>query len=627
MAFWGIEVKPGKPYIHLYDDERGRLHVSQATLGTGSSTKKSIVQCKVGDKKPIYLCSLLPERLETCALNLEFEEDDEVTFEIVGLIVCILLASSMVTMRIRIMREMLMGPIFMRRIMGTDSEDEDDSISYDSEDEDEEDNYTDDDFGMYPSSAVPNSGVRIEEIVDDEKPTNENGTSKRAKKKQPQSSMSNDNENSDRQIVVKAGTAKLEDTNNERIVEKTQKKNKKDEAAHIKSLKRKIDAVGQDGEPARENIEPRGSTAQPDTVIPENEVKQKKKKVAEKVASAPGNGMPNSKGTDESPVAEIGSDLKPSSEKKKEKKKKKQNKQQEVAPTPKELAMGKPDGKRASPGKKVGVHYIGKLKKNGKIFDSNIGRAPFKFRLGIGQVIKGWDVGVNGMRIGDKRRLTIPPAMGYGAKGCGPAIPPNSWLVFDVELLKGVVQDIEQKLISFLWVGGFNGGYCKAVVEQLPEVIEGVDRVIWKNSMLLLMHFSSFSRSSPLLGGLLLCMGHFECQGISSSLWLAVQERLSTADRPWLQHLPQAWRLCDSHQPETPEHIFIQCECSRRCLVRLRYKIRQSLSYGTWQQNAAWTTRRGRGQHLTNAANRAVLAALVYDIWHNRVFQDKMTVQ
>ncbi|KAG5616729.1 hypothetical protein H5410_016553 [Solanum commersonii] len=131
-----------------------------------------------------------------------------------------------------------------------------------------------------------------------------------------------------------------------------------------------------------------------------------------------------------------------------------------------ELAMGKPDGKKASPGKKVGVRYTGKLKKNGKIFDSNIGKRPFEFRLGIGQVIKGWDVGVNGMRVGDKRRITIPPAMGYGfeflfaiicstrslvqehenlswvvakflygAKGAGRDIPPNSWLVFDVELV------------------------------------------------------------------------------------------------------------------------------------------------------------------------------------------------
>ncbi|KAL8230200.1 hypothetical protein R6Q59_001422 [Mikania micrantha] len=97
--------------------------------------------------------------------------------------------------------------------------------------------------------------------------------------------------------------------------------------------------------------------------------------------------------------------------------------------------MGKPNGKRADPGKKISMRYIGKLKKNGKIFDSNIGKAPFKFRLGVGQVIAGWDVGVKGMRVGDKRRLTIPPAMGYGAKGAGSAIPPNSWLVFDVELV------------------------------------------------------------------------------------------------------------------------------------------------------------------------------------------------
>ncbi|KAK9143694.1 hypothetical protein Syun_013094 [Stephania yunnanensis] len=99
-----------------------------------------------------------------------------------------------------------------------------------------------------------------------------------------------------------------------------------------------------------------------------------------------------------------------------------------------EVKMGKADGKKASPGSKVSVHYIGKLKKNGKIFDSNVGKAPFKFRLGVGQVIKGWDVGVNGMRIGDKRKITIPPSMGYGAQKVG-TIPPNAWLEFDVELV------------------------------------------------------------------------------------------------------------------------------------------------------------------------------------------------
>ncbi|MCI05469.1 peptidyl-prolyl cis-trans isomerase FKBP53-like, partial [Trifolium medium] len=99
-----------------------------------------------------------------------------------------------------------------------------------------------------------------------------------------------------------------------------------------------------------------------------------------------------------------------------------------------DISMGKPDGKRADLGKKVSVKYIGKLKKDGKIFDSCVGKAPFKFRLGVGQVIKGWDVGIKGMRVGDKRRLTIPPSMGYGDKRAG-VIPQNSWLVFDVELV------------------------------------------------------------------------------------------------------------------------------------------------------------------------------------------------
>lgn len=99
-----------------------------------------------------------------------------------------------------------------------------------------------------------------------------------------------------------------------------------------------------------------------------------------------------------------------------------------------ELRMGKPDGKVAKAGKMVAMRYVGKLK-NGKVFDSNISGNPFKFRLGVGEVIKGWDVGVEGMRVGDKRLLKIPPAMGYGPKGAPPTIPGNSWLHFEVELV------------------------------------------------------------------------------------------------------------------------------------------------------------------------------------------------
>jgi FK506-binding nuclear protein len=90
-------------------------------------------------------------------------------------------------------------------------------------------------------------------------------------------------------------------------------------------------------------------------------------------------------------------------------------------------------GKEATKGKKVAVLYEGRLKKSGKVFDATKS-APFKFLLGRGEVIKGWDIGVTGMKVGGKRRLVIPPQLAYGNKGAPPAIPPNSTLVFDVEL-------------------------------------------------------------------------------------------------------------------------------------------------------------------------------------------------
>ena len=94
------------------------------------------------------------------------------------------------------------------------------------------------------------------------------------------------------------------------------------------------------------------------------------------------------------------------------------------------------DGEEAAAGRIVEVHYVGVSRKNGKQFDASWDRGDtFKFGLGKGQVIRGWDEGVQGMKVGGVRKLTIPASLGYGSRGAGGVIPPDATLVFEVELL------------------------------------------------------------------------------------------------------------------------------------------------------------------------------------------------
>lgn len=97
-----------------------------------------------------------------------------------------------------------------------------------------------------------------------------------------------------------------------------------------------------------------------------------------------------------------------------------------------DLVVG--SGDAAGFGKRVSVHYTGWL--NGAKFDTSLNRLPMTFRLGVGDVLRGWDLGIIGMKVGGKRKLTVPPALGYGHKGSpGGAIPPDSVLVFEIDLL------------------------------------------------------------------------------------------------------------------------------------------------------------------------------------------------
>ena len=95
------------------------------------------------------------------------------------------------------------------------------------------------------------------------------------------------------------------------------------------------------------------------------------------------------------------------------------------------------EGDEAAAGKTVSVHYVGVAHSTGEEFDASYNRGtPLQFRLGIGQVISGWDTGVQGMKVGGRRRLVIPPHLGYGDRGAGGAIKPGETLIFVVDLLE-----------------------------------------------------------------------------------------------------------------------------------------------------------------------------------------------
>ncbi|KAF3433113.1 hypothetical protein FNV43_RR24215 [Rhamnella rubrinervis] len=493
MGFWGIEVKPGKPYPYHSDNVRGKLHITQATLGLGSSTERCIVQCSIGHKNPIFLCSLLPNKNESCTLNLEFEDDDDlVAFSVIGNR-SIHLSGYFVADEGDVIRDDYESDSFGEDVANTET----DSSEYDTTDDESRDGFIvdgndDDDLEMY-SRPIQNSGVVIEEIEDDEEP--------KVLKRKNESSGSEDNAGSRQQIVVRGDTSVpiLESEDEDGFPISTQHKgksnlqkteaeaeqtdNKTSEKTKMKkapnsdtttNLKRKIDNIEADGhlERPKEEKKKKKKKKQAKEEVEEENADEKKLKQVSSEMDKHDQMLSNEKSLETEMEPVLGEST---VEKKKKKKKNKKKTQENVMGTDKgqtvragenqnrstveleqnqtesksskvrtfgnglvieELAMGKPDGKRASPGKQVSVRYIGKLQKNGKIFDSNVGGPPFKFRLGLGQVISGWDVGVNGMRVGDKRRLTIPPSMGYGAKGAGGGkIPPNAWLLFDVELV------------------------------------------------------------------------------------------------------------------------------------------------------------------------------------------------
>lgn len=658
-------MKPGKPYTHSFDRVRGRLHISQATLAVGTSAKKSLVQCNVGDKSPVLLCALLPDKTESLQLDLEFEETEDVIFSVIG------------------PRGVHLTGYYVGGCRNSNFQDDTESygedINTDTEEsnrcaDEEEDEYEDsfindgepealtpspvssdgvdeevyiqkrrdgkggrnrlkkkyqlvesddetcsqqniangsigvpesDDDDKFPISSVCKSKTTtanmIPEVAEEKSnevtvltleagdkmkeddginpktetdgshvidlkenfdvhftndepkrkgdphctsllPTSEEVPESRTKAKKKRKELSKQGKNiddilkeskpqPDEVIAQKSGEYLLVDDKPDLEVatDKTSavpcnssartfeaglengKKSKKKRKGHSKKGEIHEDDSGRCGDSLKED-KGQQAEAEPDNIdqdvplrnkddrttnemtidrshesmlpsvdmCPERSSRGKKKRKEQTEIEADFSGsdllirteQDKKSTTDKSfnIVSDQLGDGYRSDDKKLKKKRRKKSKTEDNEENGnmevkeennrsameseknvdarssevrtlsnglriEELGMRNSKGKKAAPGKKVKVQYIVKLKESGHVIDSNIGKSPYKFRLGDNEVIEGLNVGLEGMRVGDKRRLIIPPSMSSGSEGAGENIPPNSWLVYDVDLV------------------------------------------------------------------------------------------------------------------------------------------------------------------------------------------------
>ncbi|XP_058747374.1 peptidyl-prolyl cis-trans isomerase FKBP43-like isoform X2 [Vicia villosa] len=724
MAFWGVEIKPGKPFTHLYDASRGRLHISMATLGLGTAITKSTLQCNVGNKSPVFLCALYPGKSESLQLNLEFEEDGNVVLSVIG-------PRSIHLCGYYLARGHYTNTMDESESYGEDIADTETERSDHSDEDDDDDSFIDDDDDtVFPPSPIFNeeeassdSGLKVtkgsrrrlrkkyqlvesdddggceekktiddnmhveSQEIDDEdslpissicknkasvrvldqemddnvdKETvgagNEDGEdredntiettlktdnvvldsqthsreaepsdqlvdpcpvldvgdikkSKKKKKEKEKETKSSCNDHSteldnavrdepkmnttqdllaeNEQNQQQADDSRKAEPSDQLVdpctvldvgdIKKSKKKKKEEEKETKNSINghstelgnavqdepkmnmtqdllagneqnqqqaddKKVETTdkilpssqvgqGQDEKPKRKrkerskdetlltaggacisnvtNLPPGNEHNSQDTVngdvkisdtvaMPftetdsQKKTKKRKKEHLNKVSQPEGdngNGEANKETVESDCLIDKFSERKEqhpkltiennvdnngnqSEDKKVKKKKKSKSKGNEVVNSDvplsvepstemtkedgnnpedakssqvrtlsdglviQELETGKANGKIAALGKKISINYTGKLKENGMVVESNAGEAPFKFRLGKGEVIKGWDIGLEGMQVGEKRRLVIPPSMTSKKDGDSGSIPPNSWLVYDFELVK-----------------------------------------------------------------------------------------------------------------------------------------------------------------------------------------------
>lgn len=467
MAFWGVEVTPGKVAPFVPPPEGSKLHLSQASLGGAAPSKsKAVLKVKVADGDPLVVCVLREGGTECLGLDLIFDAYTEFTAE--GSAAIHLTGYYMPEYELDDAHDMDeddgeedLDDETARRLIGFDENgipilsgeyDSQDDSDYESESadegdeeldfdsEEEEDGEGDDDLGQIKSKRK----VVIEDITDQDAarprrgqklalPAPEAkaaaaGNGKAQQFDDDDVSASDDDEEDDEEEEEEEEEESDEEVEAD-VAQHAGQKRKGPAAAGATPAPAKKQAAAAGGKPAAAAAgaaarTPGAAAKTPGAATP----KEAQQKLAAKQPATNGEKTPAAKTSGKVPKSEaVAGETPPSSS-------------QKVRRYPngfevEDVKKGRPDAKLAKAGKKVVVKYVGKLKSNGKIFDQTKGNRTFSFRLGVGEVIKGWDRGVEGMRVGDKRKLSVPPQMAYGTSGIRGAIPPNAWLNFEVELV------------------------------------------------------------------------------------------------------------------------------------------------------------------------------------------------
>lgn len=390
--FWGLRLEPGKRYSTTVDKS---FHVSMAALDcTTVKSEKEVhsVMLEEGESNiPFILCNLQKPKVIQSPLNLNFVSGDRVTFFCRG-----------------------NGTVHLTGYLITEDDDDFGVFGEEGEEVEEEEDEEEEEEGVEEEQALESLKSKLKQ----------NGLP--AKRKTEQSTSANQKKKPKVDLEQPESDGSDEDDDDEDEEEEEMEDESLDEEAES-------DEESEENEEASETeIEKPQPQVQQQPQQQQKKTKKQKKQEKQQAQQSPGQQGKQKQQAN-------GPQQSPSQQKKKQGNEEKTP--EATVPTKKTLDGGVVvkdlkvgNGPVCKPGRMVSVYYVGRLKSNNKVFDQTTQGAGFKFRVGRGEVIKGWDVGLSGMKVGGKRLITCPPNMAYGQKGSPPTIPGNSTLMFEVEL-------------------------------------------------------------------------------------------------------------------------------------------------------------------------------------------------